>query len=194
MNNPSAQALDRLIAGNQRFISGQSDHARRDAECRRALREGQNPFAVVLGCSDSRVPPEIIFDQGLGDLFVVRSAGHVVDNAVLGSLEFAAEMFQTPLILVLGHTSCGAVEAAARADEPPGYIKYLAHAIRTEMDVAGVEPGDPTADDAARIHAKCVAERLTYRSIILSQRVINGDLKIEAAIYDLETGRVEILE
>lgn len=182
------------MTGNQRFIADRSDHAHQDAECRRSLCEGQNPFAAVLGCSDSRVPPEIIFDQGLGDLFVVRSAGHVVDNAVLGSLEFAVEILQTPLILVLGHTSCGAVDAAARAVEPPGYIKYLTRAIRKEMDVAGVEPGDPTVDDAARIHAKNLAERLTYRSIILSQRVINGDLKIEAAIYDLETGRVEILE
>src|SRR5690606_37181977 len=122
-----AEALRRLLAGNRRFVTGRLDHPHQDAARRAAVAPVQRPFAALFGCSDSRLAAEIIFDQGLGDLFVVRTAGQVVGSEVLGSIEFAVAELDVPLVAVLGHDSCGAVGAALevvrRGSPPPGYVR-----------------------------------------------------------------------
>ena len=130
--HPDAAWQD-LINGNARFVAGRALHPGQDAARRAELRDGQRPHTLVFGCSDSRVAAEIIFDQGLGDLFVVRTAGHVVDTGVLGSVEFAVRVMQVPLVVVLGHDQCGAVAAAVQAvrtgTAPPGYIRDVTERI-----------------------------------------------------------------
>src|SRR6476619_1686766 len=128
-NTNPVTAWKALKEGNERFVAGKPEHPSQSIEYRAALAEGQKPTAVLFGCADSRVAAEIIFDQGLGDMFVVRTAGHVVDSAVLGSIEFAVEVLEVPLIVVLGHNSCGAVKASLAAlDEgevPGGYLRDI---------------------------------------------------------------------
>jgi carbonic anhydrase len=127
------QALQKLTEGNARFISCNVTHPGQSKERLQELVSGQHPFAVVVGCSDSRVPPEIIFDQGLGDIFVVRTAGKVLDNAVLGSIEYAVEHLSVPLVVVLGHDSCGAVKAAVEGGTVPDHLDRLVKFIPRRM-------------------------------------------------------------
>jgi carbonic anhydrase len=136
------QALSALLAGNQRFVSGRTNHPDQKMSRVKELAKTQHPFAAVLGCADSRVDPDIIFDQGLGDLFPVRVAGNIVDDAVLGSLEYAVEHLQCPLIVVLGHEGCGAVTAAVNGGEPGTHITFLVDAIAPALAQAKALPGD----------------------------------------------------
>ncbi len=140
------EALKKLIGGNKFYVAGKSRHPHQTIERRTELAKGQNPFAVILGCSDSRVPPEILFDQGLGDLFVVRVAGNVVDNAVQGSIEYAVEELGVPLIMVLGHERCGAVKAAVdvveKGGELPGQIETIIDKIKPAVEKVKGKPGD----------------------------------------------------
>jgi carbonic anhydrase len=139
------EALKRLLQGNARFVSGHLTHAGPEqiAEARGAVAKSQNPIAVIVGCSDSRVGPELVFDQGLGDLFVVRTAGEVVDSAALGSIEYAVEHLGSPLIVVLGHERCGAVAAAVAGAKEPGHIAAVLKAIEPAVKQTKGKPGDP---------------------------------------------------
>jgi len=149
------EAIGELMAGNRRYAAGELSHPNTSLARRAELREGQTPFAVILGCSDSRVPPEILFDRGQGDLFVIRVAGNVIDDIVLGSIEYAALYLATPLVLVLGHSACGAVAAARSGGELEGHIPFIADALRTSVVNAGNAP------HAAEIsNARYVAEQL----------------------------------
>jgi len=148
--------------------------------------------AVILGCADSRVPPEVIFDQGLGDLFVVRVAGNVVDDIVLGSIEYAAAHLHTPLIVVLGHFRCGAVGATVAGGELEGHLPGLAAAIQPAVDRVKGLPGD-LVDHAVRANARMVADQLESSAPVLAELVEAGRLKIVATCYDLDTGAVELL-
>ncbi|HEY7392870.1 MAG TPA: carbonic anhydrase [Bryobacteraceae bacterium] len=135
-------ALTRLLDGNQRYARHKERHPDQSAARQKELAGGQHPFAVILGCADSRVPPELLFDQGLGDLFVIRVAGNIVDDAVLGSIEYAVEHLGTKLILVLGHENCGAVSAAVEGGEAAGHLRAVGTAIQPSVVGTAKDPGD----------------------------------------------------
>lgn len=183
------QVLHDLQAGNQRFVSGNALHPRQDDAVRMALSRGQAPKAVVLGCADSRVPPEILFDQGLGDLFVVRSAGNIPDTYALASIEYAVLALQTRLIVVLGHTQCGAVQAAVDGARPTPALGALVEGIQPSVEMAET----PSVDDVVAVHARRVAALLPTQSEVLAQAVADGRLVIVPALYHLGTGLVEWL-
>jgi carbonic anhydrase len=175
-------ALQSLKAGNERFVTGNLLPKDTYAEDRKALCEGQHPFAVVLCCSDSRVAPEILFDQKLGDLFVIRNAGNVVDEDVLGSIEYAVEHLGTPLVVVMGHSCCGAVTATCQGDDLPGHILDLAKRIKPSINT------NCCIDDNAKEHAKRMAKLIEEDEI-----VHHVGAKVVAAFYDLQGGKVEWL-
>jgi carbonic anhydrase len=187
------EALAALMEGNARFAAGAAHHPRRDPARRAQLLAGQHPRAIILGCADSRIAPEILFDQGLGDLFVVRAAGHVVDDVGLASVEYAVAHLGAPLVVVLAHSACGAVAATAGGHALPGRLPVLADAIRPAVDVARGGPGDPL-ETAAREHARRTAAALCNAAPILDERVAAGRLLVIAAYYDQATGAVELLE
>ena len=191
--NP-AQALKRLSEGNARFVSGQLSHTTPEyvAEARGRVAQGQRPFAIIVGCSDSRVGPEWVFDEGLGDLFVVRTAGEVVDAVALGSIEYAVEHLGSALIVVLGHERCGAVSAAVAHAQEHGHIAAVLKAIGPAVEETNGQPDDPV-ENAVRAQARAVAKQLQGATPILAERVHSGQLKVVAARYDLDTGKVEWL-
>ena len=189
-----ADALAALRAGNQRFVDARMDHSGQDPARRIAVSQAQHPFATVLSCSDSRLPPEVIFDQGLGDLFVVRVAGNIVEPAVLGSIEYAVGHLHTPLVLVLGHQNCGAVAATLEAvqtnDQPHGDIAALVAAIEPTVPVANSRPGD-LLDNTIHANAEQSATQI-IDSPELQAPVHAGQLKVMTGYYSLDTGVVTI--
>jgi carbonic anhydrase len=189
------EALAELVSGNRRFVSGRPEHGH-DVSAAAAASGGQQPHAVVLGCIDSRVPLEAIFDQTFGSICVVRSGGHVVDRAVLGSVAFAVAALEVPLIMVLGHVRCGAVDAAVTAlragERPEGDLGYLVDEIAPSVRAAGLDEPD-TAAKAMRIHVGRTARRM--RDIAgVPDAIAEGRVSVVGAVYDLDTGRVELLQ
>ncbi len=182
MGTDSQHALNHLKEGNARFISGDLTPKDDYAALREKLSTGQHPFAVVLCCSDSRVSPEIIFDQKLGDLFVIRNAGNIVDEEVLGSIEYAVEHLETPLVVVMGHAVCGAVTATCQGGDLPGHILDLAKRIKPSIN------SGCCIDDNARRHAIRMAQLIEEDEI-----VHHVGAKVVAALYNLESGKVEWL-
>ena len=187
------EALTRLKEGNQRFVNGQTIKPRQDNSRVREVSQGQFPFATVIGCSDSRVPNEIIFDQGLGDLFIVRTAGQVSSYASWGSIEFAEEILGTKLIVVLGHTQCGAVNAAVNLPEVPGHIITLINAIKPAVERAKSKHPEVLVDAAIRENVIMQVEQLKALEPVLAKRVREGSIKIIGALYDLRTGKIEFI-
>ncbi|WP_306213824.1 carbonic anhydrase [Actinoplanes sp. RD1] len=191
---PKQTPWSKLRAGNRRWVQERSTAgAARGAARRAKLSTSQAPFALVLGCSDSRLPAEIVFDQGLGDLFVVRTAGHVLDTAVLGSIEYAVAVLGVPLIVVLGHTGCGAVAAATGivdgAPVPPGHIRDIAGHIAPNV-LRARAAGAETATEISGHHSALTADLLRERSALVDAAVREGRLEIVPAQYDLCTGTV----
>lgn len=193
---PPSEALERLKKGNARYASGEAKV--QDFSAGRAARvETQYPVAAVLACADSRVPPEIIFNQGIGDLFVVRDAGNVVSTYGLASMEFAVEVLGAPLILVLGHSNCGAVAAAMQStrarSELPGHLPELVKAIQPAVISAhGKHPSDllaVTIEENVRLGMK----RLKTQSEIIGAAAMSGKLKLAGGVYDLATGKVKLI-
>ncbi|MBM3271573.1 MAG: carbonic anhydrase [Candidatus Sericytochromatia bacterium] len=185
-----------MLEGNKRYLSAAFIHPENLAERRTDLAKGQQPFAVILGCADSRVPPEFVFDQGLGDLFVVRVAGNVVDPHVLGSIEYAVEHLGSPLIVVLGHERCGAVKAAVAGGDPGGHIGSLVTAIAPAVKQARAShPPDADAllDRAIKANVHQVAVEMGRTSPILAAFLKAKRLAIRGARYDLDTGVVELV-
>jgi carbonic anhydrase len=189
---PGLEAIQRLKAGNARFAADQP--SKRDvSKARRAeVAKGQKPFAVVLACADSRVAPELIFDQGLGDIFVLRVAGNISEPSVLGSIEFAVQQFQVPLIVVLGHESCGAVKAAIDGEKIEGNLGWL---------VQRIDPGKDLPKDAKEALAKGIknnsirqAQLLTEQSKVIDEFVRGKRVQITAGVYSLDSGKVDWLE
>ncbi len=181
-----------LIAGNKRFVAGNPTHPHQSASRREEMAQGQNPRVAVLSCADSRVSPEIIFDQGLGDLFVVRVAGNCANDAILGSLEYAVEHLGTQLIVVLGHNRCGAVTAACAGGEAPGHIASLVDALAPAVDnISASEAG--RVDLVAQENVRMTVKRLQSCGPILETFVRQGKLEVTGAFYDLDTGAVELV-
>ncbi len=200
----ATDALQRLKQGNARFVSGSSDRDPLTSSRKRGEAvDGQQPFAVILGCSDSRVPVEMVFDQDLGDLFVIRVAGNIVAPSQIGSVEFAAEAFGTTLVVVLGHSRCGAVQATVEelqrpsADQSP-HLKAIVDRIRPAVGkIVSENPGDDTdalVDKAVRANIRHAVEALRHGSDIIEGRANSMGLRIVGAEYALETGLVEFFE
>lgn len=190
------EALARLMDGNQRFIKGAATHAGTDAARRAELTSGQKPFAAVLACADSRVAPELLFDQGLGDIFVVRVAGNVADAAEQGSLEYAAEHLGVPTIMVLGHTGCGAVAAAASGAHAEGRLAGLVKCIEPAVKAVkarGVK-GEAVAPAAVEENVRLNALSLLRGNAVVRRLAAAGRVKVSAAVYDLGTGEVRLLD
>ena len=197
-------ALKRLQEGNRRFVSEiRSDNVLTSQTRRRELVAGQKPFAIILGCSDSRVPAEIIFDQGLGDLFVIRVAGNIVAPSHIGSVEFAAEQFGTRLVVVLGHTKCGAVEATleelarpsgSRSPNLRAIVDYIRPAVAELLETEIREDKDMLVHHAVRANIRASAKHLRHGSKILEQMIAESGLVVVGAEYSLETGEVEFFD
>ncbi len=185
-------ALQRLIDGNARYVAGHAVHPNQSVARRVEVVAGQEPFAVIVTCSDSRVAPELYFDQGIGDLFVVRDAGNVLNDHVIGSIEYAVEHLHASIVLVVGHEKCGAVAAAIAGGRAEGRIGTIIEAIRPAVKETRNQAGDKT-DNAIRGNARRVAKTLAVTTPILSHAVQTGEIKIFAARYDLSSGRVELL-
>lgn len=187
-------ALAELVAGNKRFVSGRPEHGHR-VSAAAAASGGQQPHAVVLGCIDSRVPLEAIFDQTFGSICVVRSGAHVLDRAVLGSVDFAVDKLGVPLIMVLGHKRCGAVQAsvdAVRAGERPGGdIGYLVGEIAPAVEAVGPDTPD-AAEQAMRAHVTRTVRRLRAGAGV-ANAIAEGRVQVVGAAYDLDTGWVDLL-
>ena len=195
-----AQAWQKLKDGNERFVSGNVKHPSQSADRRKELQITQNPFATIFGCSDSRVAAEIIFDRGLGDLFVVRTAGHTVDTTVIGTLEYAVHLLDTPLIIVLGHDKCGAIHAAAQTlasgEQPSGFIRALTD--RVIPSIVGFTKQDGALDQFTENqlrteHVKHTGEMLHGYSAAIAAAVAEGRLAIVGLEYDLEDGKAHLV-
>jgi len=196
----SQEALERLIAGNSRFVAGDRDPSRVTLARREALAEGQAPFAAVLGCADSRVPFEIVFDQGLGDLFAVRVAGNIATPTQVGSVEFAVHVLGTPLVVVLGHTGCGAIQATIDAVEAgtgggSDGLDAIVDCIRPVVLATRAEVHDPDelVQTVTRANVHTSIEELG-RSEILKRRMANGELAVVGAQYAVDSGVVEFFD
>lgn len=186
------QALRKLMAGNLRYATNRTIHPDQSAARRMRLAKGQQPFTVIMSCSDSRAPAEIVFDQGLGDLFVIRVAWNVVDDHAIGSIEYAVEHLGVHLVIVLGHERCGAVTADVSGGEAPGHIASLLDAIKPVLAMVKDSGGD-RVDQVVRANALYVAGQLRSSQPILAHAVEHGGLEILAARYDLDSGKVEIV-
>lgn len=187
------EAWQRLLSGNQRFVNGNPAAHMAHAAKRASNVKGQHPFAIIVCCSDSRVGPEVVFDQSIGDLFVVRTAGHVVGEIALGSIEYAAEHLGTRLILVLGHEGCGAVNAASTGKYVPPHVGYITLDIQASLARAKRKGGN-LQEALMREHVAKVVGKLRTAKPVLEECVQKGKLSIRGARYDLDTGLVEEIE
>lgn len=189
---PPDAALQKLMSGNQRFTQHHPDYPHQSAKRLQEVAFSQHPYATVLSCADSRVPAEIVFDTGIGDLFDIRVAGNIVTPEVLGSLEYAAALLGTSLIMVLGHERCGAVTAAVQSEALPGSIGSLVKAIKPAVNRVKGSPDD-LVELAVVENVNYQIEQMQKRSSVLSQLVETGKLKIVGGRYDLDTGLVSIV-
>jgi len=189
-----AEAISKLKEGNGRYTSGNLQHPGQTTERRTELAKTQHPFAAIVSCSDSRVPPEIVFDQGLGDLFIVRVAGNVINDEGLGSIEYSVDHLGTRLILVLGHQSCGAVKAAretiAAKGKAPGHIESLVTAIKPAVEATAKDDLDTTV----KANVKNVVQALRASTPILKAKVDSAEIQVIGGYYSLDTGAVTFLD
>ena len=194
-NTSPITAWKALREGNERFVAGKPQHPSQSIEYRATLASEQKPTAVVFGCADSRVAAEIIFDQGLGDMFVVRTAGHVIDSAVLGSLEYAVTILDVPLIVVLGHDSCGAVKATLDTLDggqvPSGYVRDVVERV-TPSILQGRRDGLTRVDEFEARHVLETSSQMMARSTAIADRVNGGSLAIVGLTYHLADGQVQL--
>jgi carbonic anhydrase len=195
--NP-AEAWQAIVEGNRRFVNGEPAHPRQDIDHREDIAERQTPFAALFGCADSRLSAEIIFDVGLGDLFVVRNAGQVIAETILGSLEYAVEVLKVPLILVLGHDECGAIRATMDAQEgrmnaEGTYIHNLVERI-TPTVLEAKAAGFHEIDEITALHIKDTIQEMIARSSLIQSRIQSGKLAVVGANYALSLGEVHPLQ
>ena len=196
---PSQDALQRLKEGNQRYVAGSIDPAAWGADRRQEANKAESyPFAAVLGCADSRVPVEVILGQGIGDIFIVRTAGNRADNFGMASLELAATLLKVPLIVVLGHTQCLAVKLALENPPLPGKVPLVVDRIRASLirlrNQAHILKPEELHEKAIVQNTRASLEEITHHCPMVRKRMVAGDLQVVAAIYDLESGRMNWLE
>ncbi|MBE8992446.1 carbonic anhydrase [Nostoc sp. LEGE 12450] len=184
-------ALQKLIEGNQRFVDHHPQYPDQSALRLQEVAQAQHPFATILSCADSRVPAEIVFDQGIGDIFDVRIAGNIATHEAIGSIEYAVVLLGSPLLMVMGHERCGAVTAAVQKESLPGDISTFVKAIKPALKKVKDQPGD-AVENAVVANVQYQIERL-QKSKLLSEQVQSGKLKIVGGRYDLDTGRVTII-
>ncbi|OJZ75634.1 carbonic anhydrase [Mycobacterium paraffinicum] len=196
-NTSPVTAWKALKEGNERFVAGKPQHPSQSVEHRASLAGGQKPTAVVFGCADSRVAAELIFDQGLGDMFVVRTAGQAIDSAVLGSIEFAVTVLDVPLVVVLGHDSCGAVKAALAAINdgaiPGGFVRDVVERVAPSV-LMGRRDGLTRVDEFEERHVRETVAQLVSRSSAIAERIEAGTLAVAGATYHLADGRAALVE
>lgn len=185
------ETLKRLMAGNERFVDDKLDGKLQDSSRRASLTGGQEPYAIILSCADSRVVPELAFDTGLGELFVVRVAGNVANTSSIASMEYAVAHIGCPLLVVMGHESCGAVTAAMGGGDNGYNLNHLLSHIAPAM--AGTDDGAPV-NDVVKCNAQLTAKELLSRSAIIRNAVNDGKLLVVPAYYNLDTGKVDLLE
>lgn len=190
------EAFELLLAGNQRFVAGAPEHPNQDATRRAEVAPSQRPFAVLFGCSDSRLAAEIIFDRGLGDLFVVRTAGHVMGPEVIGSIEYGVDVLECPLVVVLGHEACGAVGAACAALEegvaPAGYVRDVVERV-TPSVLAARAAGRVKTEEILAEHIRHTVDLLLDRSRLLAERVSAGQAAVVGLCYGLAAGTARLV-
>jgi carbonic anhydrase len=186
------QALEQLKKGNKRFVADQLESKDLGDARRQQLAKGQHPFAIILTCADSRVAPEYVFNQGLGDIFVLRVAGNIADPYELGSIEYAVEHLQVPLVVVLGHTQCGAVEAALGEKKPAGNLGKLIDEVHVGKNLPPVKR--LALAEAIQNNVRHQAEALTKRSEVMKEFVEHKKVRVASGVYSLATGKVEWLE
>ncbi|MCV7410913.1 carbonic anhydrase [Mycobacterium florentinum] len=196
-NSNPVSAWKALKEGNERFVAGQPAHPSQSVDHRASLAAGQKPTAIIFGCSDSRVAAELIFDQGLGDVFVVRTAGQAIDTAVLGSIEYAVVVLDVPLIVVLGHNNCGAVTAAVGAIDdgaiPSGFVRDLVERVSSSI-LLGRRDGLTRVDEFEDRHVQETLAQLVSRSSAISERVSAGTLGLAGVTYHLADGRAALVD
>ncbi len=186
----SNTALNRLIEGNSRFVEDKLDGKLQDSERRKSLTSGQEPYAIILSCADSRVVPELAFDAGLGELFVVRVAGNIANTSSMASIEYAVAHCGSKLIVVLGHQSCGAVTAAVNGGDNGYNLNHLLAHITPAIEASG---NQADISNVIKTNANLTAKELNNRSAIIGDAVSKGDVKIAPAYYNLDTGKVDFL-
>jgi carbonic anhydrase len=196
-NTTPVTAWKTLKEGNERFVAGRPEHPNQSVERRASLTAGQKPTAIVFGCADSRVAAELLLDQGLGDVFVVRTAGQAIDSAVLGSIEYAVTALDVPLIVVLGHTGCGAVKAAVGALDdgaiPAGFVRDVVERVAPSI-LMGRRDGLSRVDEFEERHVRETVAQLMARSTAIAERVVAGTLAIAGVTYQLADGRAVLVD
>ncbi len=196
-NSNPVSAWKALKEGNERFVAGKPAHPSQSIDHRASLAAGQQPTAVIFGCSDSRVAAELIFDQGLGDVFVVRTAGQAIDSAVLGSIEYAVTVLNVPLIVVLGHSSCGAVKATLDALDsgaiPGGFVRDVVERVVPSV-LAGRRDGLTRVDEFEERHVSETLKQLVARSAPIAERVAAGNVALAGITYQLAEGKAELVD
>lgn len=196
-NSNPISAWKALKEGNERFVAGKPAHPSQSIDHRASLAGGQKPTAVIFGCADSGVAAELIFDQGLGDVFVVRTAGQAIDSAVLGSIEYAVAVLNVPLIVVLGHNSCGAVKATIDALDngaiPGGFVRDVVERVVPSV-LAGRRDGLSRVDEFEERHVSETLKQLAARSSTIADRVSEGTLALAGVTYQLAEGRAELVD
>jgi carbonic anhydrase len=185
-------ALQQLLEGNQRFVQQKQAYPHQSSSRLQEVAQAQHPFATILSCADSRVPAELLFDAGIGDLFDIRVAGNVITPEVLGSLEYATTLLGTPLVMVLGHERCGAVTAAVQGKPLPGKIGTFVQAIKPALSSVKDKPGDPV-DNAVVANVHYQMECMKRNSALITHQTLQGKLKIVGGRYDLDTGEVSVI-
>ena len=193
MESTARQSMRMLIEGNARFASSYSEHPRQDQARRVEVSKGQHPIAAVVCCSDSRVSPELVFDQGLGDLFVVRCAGNTVDAVSMGSLEYAVEHLGVHLIIVMGHEKCGAVKAALAGEPLPGSVPAVVKPIKSAITAAKHLKGDPLHNTIVE-NVRGVVRRMRVADSLIKKEIKSGKVTIVPMDYDLTTGKAIVLK
>lgn len=197
LNEPlSAEAsLNSLIQGNIRFANMHPRHPDAGKEYLKAAAKEQHPFAVVVCCSDSRVAPELLFDQGVGDLFVIRTAGNILDGMEIGSIEYAVEHLGAKLVMVMGHENCGAIKAMLSGDLPEGHIREIVDSLNAEAEIKAVPLNDVNRlDDCVRANVRHCLRELQEQSAVVRERVQKGELKLVGARYDLDELKVGVIQ
>ncbi len=193
MSNSAKEVLDQLLEGNRRFAGSSLLHPHQDTARRSECSTGQKPVAAVLGCADSRVPPEVLFDCGIGDLFIIRNAGTVLDDSSVASIEYAVDHLKVPLLMVLGHTSCGAVTAAVKGVEAPGALGRVLGSIRGKCAHDEHELNGVAIDAVINQYTATIAAEVRTVSAVVERAAANGSCTIVAACYSLVDGLVTVL-